>query len=168
MFRPLLYLEIGDIDEAFENLLSNLPGVGNENRKIQQFVHYLRSTWIGTGPGKDTKVLTNAMFDRSVWNLHEYLTYRTTNIAETYNKRLNDKISKPDPIIYNLIDVVKGEETLKAVEFEKANLGKKKPRRTKNELKDAKITILKLKYSSGEMEMMDLLKECSQILKEFD
>ena len=52
--------------------------------------------------------------------------------------------SQPDPSIYNLIDVVKGEETLKAVEFEKANLGKKKPRKTKNELKDAKITILKL------------------------
>ena len=57
---------------------------------------------------------------------------------------------------------------MKAVEFEKANLGKKKPRRTKNELKDAKITILKLKYSSGEMEIMDFLKECSQFLKEFD
>ena len=102
MFRPLLYLEIGDIDEAFENLLSNLPGVGNENRKIQQFVHYLRSTWIGTGPGKD-----------QIWV-------------------------------------------------------RKKLRRTKLELKDAKITILKLKYSSGELEMMDFLKELSGFIKEFD
>ena len=42
------------------------------------------------------------------------------------------------------------EEILRAVEFEKANLGKVKPRRTKNEFKDANITIQKLRYTSVE------------------
>ena len=121
MFMSLPFLEMDDMDEAFEELLSNLPDIGNENRKMQQFVQYLRSTCIGTGPGKDQNVSTNAIFDRSIWNLHEFHTYRTTNISETYNKRLNDKITKPDPNIYNLVDVVKGEETLQAVEFEKTN-----------------------------------------------
>lgn len=67
-----------------------------------------------------------------------------------------------------MIDVLKNEEALKSVEFEKANMGKVKPRKTKNELKDANIKLLKLKYMSGELEMMDFLMEVKQFIKDFD
>ena len=70
------------------------------------------------------------------------MSYRTNNICEAYNKRINGCISKPNPSIYTMIDVLKNEEVLKSVEFEKANMGKVKPRKTKNELKDANIKLL--------------------------
>ena len=74
-----------------------------------------------------------------IWNIHCYSLYRTNNISESYNKRLNGKISNPDPNLYKTIYVVKDEECLTSVTFEKANFGKIKFRKTKNELKDANI-----------------------------
>lgn len=52
------------------------------------------------------------------------MTYRTNNISETYKKLINKQISKSNPSIFSLIVVPKNEETLRAVDYEKANLGK--------------------------------------------
>ena len=108
------------------------------------------------------------MFDRTIWNIHCYSSYRTNNISEAYNKRLNGKISNPDPNLYKIIDVVKDEECLASVEYEKANLGKIKCRKTKNELKDANIEILKLKYIHDELDIMDFIIEVGAFIQEFD
>ena len=51
---------------------------------------------------------------------------------------------------------------------EKANLGQKKSRRTKEELKDKEIEILKLKYDNGLIEIMDFLLDVSEFLKQFE
>ncbi len=51
---------------------------------------------------------------------------------------------------------------------EKANLGHKKSRRTKEDLKDKEIEILKLKYDTNKIEMMDYLMLISEYVQEFD
>ena len=163
LFMSLPFLCIDDIDEAYEELKSDLPDLSSdiENEKFKQFLAYLEKTWVGTER-------TKALFDRSIWNFHDYISYRTTNICESYNKRINSKISKPNPNIFCLIDLVRREETLKSVEFEKANLEHVKPRKTKNQIKDLKITNLKLKYVHSELDMMDYLMEISKFVKDFD
>ena len=108
------------------------------------------------------------MFDRTIWNFHDFISYRTNNICETYNKRINGLITKPNPNLFMLIDCLKQEEALTAVNYEKANLGKSKSRRTKNELKDSKIEILKLKYNHDEIEIMDYLMELSNYINDFE
>ena len=120
------------------------------NEKIKQFLAYLEKTWVGTES-------TKAWFDRSIWNFHDYISNRTTNISESYNKIINSKISRPNQNIFCLIDLVKKEETLKSVEFVKDNLEHVKPRKTKIQITDLKITNLKLKYIHGELDIMDYL-----------
>ena len=74
----------------------------------------------------------------------------------------------PDPNIYKLIEIIQGQETLASVSYEKANLGHKKSRRTKEDLKDKEIEILKLKYDTNKIEMMDYLMLISEYVQEFD
>ena len=69
----------------------------SEEGKFQEFISYLEKTWIGTGPGRDIRLRTNATFDRIVWNLYENISHRTNNISESYNKRINGQVNKPDP-----------------------------------------------------------------------
>ena len=78
------------------------------------------------------------------------------------------KINKPDPNIYKLIEIIQDQETLTSVSYEKANLGHKKSRRTKEDLKDKKIEILKLKYDTNKIEMMDYLMLISEYVQDFD
>jgi hypothetical protein len=64
----------------------------------------------------------------------------------------------PDPNIYKLIEIIQDQETLMSVSYEKANLGHKKSRRTtKEDLEEKEIEILKLKYDTNKIEMMDYL-----------
>jgi hypothetical protein len=70
---------------------------------------------------------------------------------------MNSLIAKPSPNIYSITDLLKKEECTTRVSYEEANLGKEKSRRNKNELRDARIEILKLKFKSGEIEIMDYL-----------
>ena len=75
------------------------------------------------------------------------------------------KINKPDPNIYKLIEIIQDQEILTSVSYEKANLGHKKSRRTKE---DKKIEILKLKYDTNKIEMMDYLMLISEYVQDFD
>ena len=96
----------------------------------------------------------NAIFPRGIWNLYDNIYHRTNYISETYNKKLNKEISKPDPNIYKLVDILKEQELLTTVSYEKANLVHKKSRRTKEDLKDKEIEILKIKYDTKQIELM--------------
>ena len=62
----------------------------SDNKKRDQLIQYFETTLIGP----------NAIFPREIWNLHDNIYHRTNNISETYNKKLNMEISKPDPNIY--------------------------------------------------------------------
>ncbi len=73
---------------------------------------------------------------------------------------MNGAIAKPHPNIYKLIDIIKEQEQLGAINFEKANLGTKKSRRTKEELKDAQIECLKLKYEISQLFSIFVGKFC--------
>ena len=81
---------------------------------------------------------------------------------------MNSAISKPGPNIYRLIELLKDFEQLAAIDFEKANQGQKKNRRTKEDLKDKQIEILRIKYENGLIEMMDYLIEISSFVQSFD
>ena len=100
----------------------------------------------------DTWVKKDATFPREIWNFHEQSSHRTNNICETYNKKINTLLTKAKPNIFKLIDLLKDQEVLTTVDYGKANLGKKKSRRTKEDLKDREIEILKLKYKFGEID----------------
>ena len=83
--------------------------------QVEAFIKYLEHTWVGTAPNRK-----NAMFDRKIWNFHCQHSNRTNNICESYNKRINNLVTKDHPSIYAIIDVLKSEETLTAVNFNKA------------------------------------------------
>jgi len=94
--------------------------------------------------------------------------FGTTNICETYNKKMNSAISKLHPNNFKQIDFLKEHEQLASISFEKANLGQVKSRRTKEDLKDKEIEILKLKYETGIIDSMDFLMAVSSFVKDFE
>ena len=160
-FMAFPFLKLSDIDECWAGLLENLPLMNGNNddlNKLTQFVNYLRDTW----------VKSPASFPRSIWNFNDYQSHRTNNICETFNKKLNSLISKPKPNIYKLIDLLKDQEVLTSIDYERANLGKTKSRRTKEDLKDKEIEILKLKYKHCEIDWIKFLFESSVYVKQFD
>ena len=67
-----------------------------------------------------------------------------------------------------MIYILKNEECLASVDFEKAKMKKVKSRKPKNIIKDLEITNLKLRYDCGELEVMDYLMQISNYAKEFD
>ena len=67
-----------------------------------------------------------------------------------------------------IIDLLKNEECLASVDFEKAKLKKVKFRKPNNVIKDLEIINLKLRYDCGELEVMDYLIQISDYVKEFD
>ena len=155
------FLKLSDIDECWAGLLENLPlmnGNDDDLNKLTQFVNYLRDTW----------VKSTASFPRSIWNFHDCQSHRTNNICETFNKKLNSLITKPKQNIYKLIDLLKDQEVLTSIDYERANLGKTKSRRTKEDLKDKEIEILKLKYKHCEIASIKFLFECSVYVKQFE
>jgi hypothetical protein len=81
---------------------------------------------------------------------------------------MNSAISKPHPNIFKLIDLLKEHEQLASISFEKANLGQVESRRTKEDLKDKEIEILKLKYKTGIIDSMDFLMAVSSFVKDFE
>ena len=52
--------------------------------------------------------------------------------------------------------------------YEKANLGHKKSRRTKKDLKDKEIEILKIKYNTKQIEFMEYLLALSEYVQDFN
>ena len=111
------FLKMNDIDRAWIELLQLIPVFDNEEEKkrFDKLLKYLNDFWIKT----------NSVFPKEIWNLHDQDSHRTNNITETYNKKLNGSILKPKPNIYNLVDIIKSQEALTSVAYERANLGEK-------------------------------------------
>jgi hypothetical protein len=99
----------------------------------------------------------NAIFPRKIWNLHDQDEFRTNNISETYNEKLNLHITRPRPNYYKMVDILKDQEVLTELDFERSNLGTIKNRRTKEDLKDKELLILKLKYIHCEIDSIKFL-----------
>jgi hypothetical protein len=153
------YEDEDHIDVCWTELKDDLCDLDEtDNKKRDQLIEYFGSTWIGP----------NATFPREIWNLYDNISHRTNNISETYNKKLNKEISKPDPNIYKLVDIIKEQEVLTSVSYEKANLGHKKSRRTKEDLKDKEIEILKIKYNTKQIELMEYLLALSEYVQDFN
>ncbi len=78
------YLSLDDIDDCWEELQED-DDLGDEleNKKFEQFREYLYSTWLSE----------TALFPRSIWSFHNDDKTRTNNISETYNHKINDKIT---------------------------------------------------------------------------
>ncbi len=54
------------------------------------------------------------------------------------------------------------------LDFERSNLGTINNRRTKEDLKDKELLILKLKYVHCEIDSIKFLTECSKYVKDFE
>ena len=133
-----------------------MNGIEDDLNKLNKFVSYLTDTW----------VKSTATFPRSIRNFHENQSHRTNNICETFNKKKNSLISKKKPNIYKLIYLLKDQEVLMTFDYT-FNLGKTKSRRTKEDLRDKEIKILKLKFKHGEIYSIEFLFECSVYVKQF-
>ncbi len=62
-------------------------------KKLDDFVEYIENTWMRP----------NAIFPRKIWNFHDQDEFKTNNISETNNKKLNLLINRPRPNYYNMV-----------------------------------------------------------------
>ena len=95
------------------------------------------------------------MYGTSFKRSHDF---RTKNMSEIYNHVINSHIDKANPNIYKIISFLKDEERKTSVSYERANPGTHKYRNPRSILKDKEIEILKLKYTYGELQLMDFLR----------
>jgi len=109
-----------------------------------------------------------ALFPRSIWSFHNDDKTRTNNISETYNHKINGKITAKNTNIYKVLDVVQAEEMLAYTSFERANLGQFKRKDNAQLLNLQTINNLVLQYRFGEIQPMDFLLAVSKHLKNFD
>jgi hypothetical protein len=107
-------------------------------------------------------------FDRSLWNIFDQYLSRTNNISETYNHQINGQVIAPNSNVYKILDVLRKQETLTGNKFERVNQGKEKKQTTKQQLKDAKIALLKKDYEHGTIDVMDYLIKLSEFIKHYD
>ena len=70
--------------------------------------------------------------------------------------------------VYKILDVLRKQETLTGNKFERVNQGKEKKQTTKQQLKDAKIALLKKDYEHGTIDVMDYLIKLSEFIKHYD
>jgi hypothetical protein len=64
----------------------------------------------------------------------------------------------------SILDVLRKQETLTANKFERVNLGNEKKQTTKQQLKDAKIALLKKDYDHGDIDVMDYLMKLNEFI----
>ena len=121
-----------------------MPDIGvHDKTKAQQFIVYFENTWIKE----------NCHFDRSQWNLFDTYSSRTNNISETYNHKINGKIQSSDSNVFKVLDMVQDQESLIATKYQRVLLGQENKRKTSQQLKDAKIAMLKNQYKHGELDV---------------
>ena len=103
-----------------------------------------------------------------MWNIYDQYSSRTNNISETYNNQINGQVIAPNSNVYKILDVLRKQETLTANKFERVNLGKEKKQTTKQQLKDAKIALLKKDYDHGDIDVMDYLMKLNEFIIKYD
>ena len=64
--------------------------------------------------------------------------------------------------------MLRKQETLIANKFERVNLGKEKKQTTKQQLKDAKIALIKKDYDHGDIDVMDYLMKLNEFIIKYD
>jgi len=67
-----------------------------------------------------------------------------------------------------ILDLLKKQETLTSVTFERVNLGKVKKTTNAQQVKDAKIALLKAQYKNNDIEVMDYLMKISSFVKNYN
>ena len=107
-------------------------------------------------------------FSRLTWNLFGEYSSRTNNICESYNHQLNGQVQSSKSNIYKIVTLTQKQESLASTTYERVNLGKEKKTKTAQQIKDAKIEILKLKYKHNELDVMSYLMQISAFCKEWD
>ena len=85
-----------------------------------------------------------------------------------YNHQINGQVIAPNSNVYKILDVLRKQETLTANKFERVNLGKEKKQTTKQQLKDAKIALLKKDYDHGDIDVMDYLMKLNEFIIKYD
>ena len=70
--------------------------------------------------------------------------------------------------LFKVLDLVKKQEALASVNFERVNLSKAKKTTNSQQVKDAKITLLKAQYKNNELEVMDYLIKVSSFVKNYN
>ena len=81
------------------------------NISFEQFIEYFENTWISD----------QCHFDRSLWNIYDQYSFRTNNISETYNHQINRQVIALNSKVYNILHVLRKQETLTANKFETKN-----------------------------------------------
>jgi hypothetical protein len=64
--------------------------------------------------------------------------------------------------------VLRKQETLTANKFERLNLGNERKQKTKQQLKDAKIALLKKDYEHDDIDVMDYLMKLNEFIIRYD
>jgi hypothetical protein len=64
--------------------------------------------------------------------------------------------------------VLRKQETLTANKFERLNLGNERKQKTKQQLKDAKIALLKKDYEHDDIDVMDYLMKLNEFIIQYD
>lgn len=159
MFMSFPFLMLDDIDEVWDEMVESKPDLGDvDGVKVDRFLNYFEDTWIKN----------NCHFGRELWNIFDQYSSRTNNISETYNHKINSQLLTANSNIYKVLDLVKKEETLTSTKYERVNLGKEKKPTNTQQVKDAKIALLKSQYKHGEVEVMDYLIKISEFCKSYD
>ena len=65
-------------------------------------VVYFENTWIKQ----------SCHFDYSQWTLFDNYSSRTNNISETYNHKINGKITSSDSNVFKVLDMVQDQDSL--------------------------------------------------------
>jgi hypothetical protein len=153
------FLMLGDIDDVWEEMKDTRPELNAlNNAKLDDFITYFEDTWIKE----------KCHFDRKDWNIFERYSSRTNNLSETYNHAINGQIISSKSNIYKVLDLTKKQETLTSVKFERVNGDKVKKTTNSQQVKDAKIALLKNQYKNNELEVMDYLLKVSAFVKSYE
>ena len=127
--------------------------------ELEEFIEYFDSTWIKDG----------CHFNKEIWNIFKEYSSRTNNICESYNHKVNSGIISAKSNIYKVLDLVKKEECLTSVAYEKVNIRDNEKKGTNaQQVKDAKIDLLKCEYENGKLDVMDYLFKVSDYGKNYD
>ena len=101
---------------------------------------YFENTWLDGG-----------QFSPAMWSVFEQDGSRTNNHLEGWHRKFNAVISRPHPNIYQLVDVIKGEQALTDLAAVQLDAGSQPPRRRrKYNAIDQRLKLLKEAYVGGE------------------
>ena len=98
--RSLVFVPVRDISAAVGIILNMRPkSTEPDFAQLVKFEVYFFRTW----------VVDSSLFPLELWNQYGVLTGRTTNICEGWHHRLQKRISRPKPTVFELLNCFKCE-----------------------------------------------------------